>query len=630
MANYITSHNGVTTLHFADGTSCNLSGAASAPYYIPNEEGCDAPNKRAYYKWTAAELYGAWDKLMAEHPDYITKTVCPYADTSGEYELRRYDFIPESGVYEKTIYIQAGAHGSEMCGKMSLLRIAQIICEEWVANNKLAYLRNKVRIVINPMVCPWGHDNTALTSSTGINVNRNYDGLWQNVAGGAGYNSGEYPWQNKENQWIRDIFVDLGPENIWYAFDFHDAGNTDMFGDYWVNFNALLPEARSNVKQMIEYLCDKNVEGEPYLWHVADGATYGSFNNWTNKTLGIPSSTVEACYDQKTFDAEFMNKAVEVYINTVIVNTLGNYQRPMVKNAPYFDLEWFAALGEKEFNTYDNGFSNLKSVLTLFDGLVDNEYVFKSETSVTDSAGETVHYYELRPSSYKKTVVLLGGTVAVRNLSLQFAGIMYKLAKQLKINPYANEHLGNLRGNYRVIMIPTISTDHASNVNNLLEYGSNFTNGVMSTTSICCVNLKTFLDAVGDVDAFVYGKNRLTDDLLSDTTEYFATAGEGVDLGAYVDYLNCDGDMVYSQNSITNGVGNYLAVQGIPSVRIDTSMDFTKYEKHRYDYPSSDGGGEPEGGVAPIDRTRFTILNSETARRLSVLVNVIESFNWGE
>lgn len=620
MANYITSKNGVVTLHLDDGTTQIISGTGSCtPYYIPNEDGCDSADKKAYYKWTAAELYGAWDALMAEHPSYITKTVCSYADTSGEYEMRRYDFIPESGIYEKTIYIQAGAHGSELSGQMSLLRIAQIICEEWTTNNQIAYLRNKVRIVINPMVCPWSHDNPTLTSSEGINVNRNYDGLWQAVAGGAGYNSGDYPFQNKENQWVRDIIEDIGSDNIWYAFDFHDAGSTEQFGDYWVNFNASLGEARSNVKQMIKYLCDKNVEGEPYIWHVADTGAYGAFANWTNKTLGIPSSTVESCYDSKTFDAEFMNNAVEVYFNTILVNTLGNYQRPMVKQSPYFDLEWFAALGEKEFNSQNNGFNNLKNVLTLFDGLADNKYVFKSETAVTDSAGETIHYYELRPSGYKKTIVLMGGAVAARTMPLQFAGIMYKLAKQLKTNPYVNEHLANLRSNYRIILIATVSTDTTSNVNNLLEYGGNFTNGVISTSSTCTVNLKTFIDAIGDMDAFIYGKNKLADDLLNDTTEYFATAGEGVDIGAYVDYLNHGGNVAYAQASIVNGVGNYLATLNVPSVRIDTSMDFADYENHKYDYPTSEG-------VTAIDCARYAILNAETARRLSVLVNVMESF----
>lgn len=622
MANYIKSKDGKLMLVYSDGTEEVIEGgnvASTSPYYIPNEEGCDSANKKAYYKWTAQELYNAWDSLMEAYPDYISKKVCEYLDTSETYEMRRYDFIPESGIYEKTIYIQAGAHGSELCGQMSLLRIAQIICEEWTTNEKVAYLRNKVRIVINPMVCPWAHDNPTLTSSEGINVNRNYDGLWQPVSGGAGYNSGDYPFQNKENQWVRDIINDIGAENIWYAYDFHDAGNTDSFGNYWVNFNAFLDEARSDVKQMIEYLCDKNVEGTPNTWRVADTGAYGAFANWTNKTLGIPSSTVESCYDDKTFDADFMNKAVEVYFNTILTTVHGNYKRPMVKEAPYFDLKWYEALGEKEFNTNNNGFCKLENVLLLFDELVDGSYVFKSETSVVDSVGKTIHYYELRPSSYKKTIVLLGGTVAVRTLPLQFAGIMYKLAKQLKAQPYVNEHLANLRSNYRIIMIPTISTDTTSNMSNLLEYGSNFTNGVISTTSTSTVNLKKFLDAIGSMDAFIYGKNKVYDDLAEDTTEYFATAGEGVDIGAYVDYLNSKKKVTYGMSVITNGIGNYLETLDIPSVRIETSIDFADYEEHKNDYPTSEG-------VEAISYPRYAILNRETARRLSVLVNMIECF----
>lgn len=336
--------------------------------------------------------------------------------------------------------------------------------------------------------------------------------------------------------------------------------------------------------------------------------------------VGIPSSTVESCYDAKTFDAEFMNRAVEVYLNTIIVSTMGDYKRPMVKESPYLDLGWYAALGEKEFNDTSNTFNSLGNILQLFDGLVDNEYVFKSETAVTDSAGAEIHYYELRPSSYKKTLVVMGGTVAARNMNLQFAGIMYKLAKHLKENPYVNEHFANLRSNYRIVMIPTISTNTASNVNNLLEYGSNFSaNGTMSTSSTCTVNLKAILDSIGDIDAFVYGRNRMSDDLKSDATEYFATAGDGVDIGAYVEYLNSKGNVVYALSAIENGVGNYLATRNIPSVRIDTTLDFADYEAHKNDYPTSEG-------VETIPYGRYAILNSETARRLSVLVNILESF----
>ena len=587
-------------------------------YYVPHETGALDPTDRVYVNWTVAELYAAWDALMEAYPKYISRRISDYRDSSNTYELRCYEFVPESGVYDRTIYIQAGAHGNEIAGQMSILRVAQIICEEWQTHPKLTYLRNKVRVVFNPLVNPWGKANNILTNAGNININRNYDAFWYSVGGAGGDNSGSVPFETNENKWIKDIVERIGAGNIHYAFDFHDAGTISVHGDYWVNFNALLPEARSNVMQLITYLCAKNVEGEPNIWHCADSGTYGTFADWMNKTLGVPASTVEHCYGQKYLDADFMNRAVEVYLNTVLVNACGDYKRPVdVADEPYFRLRWYQALGEKELHELESGYTGLEHTLALFDGLCDNSYIFRSGASVIDNAGNEIHYYALTPKAYRKTVVLLGGPTAIRDSAREFAAILYKLVLLLRDHADAHPALRDLRDNYRIVMIPTISVDTSVSLNTRLEYSSNLSADWASSTSTCIANLRAFMEDIGKIDWFVYAVNRIHADLVNDPVEHFACpAAQSVKPLSYADHLSRTGSMDYDVTELSGGLGGYLQTLNIPSLRIETSMDYASYEAHKMDYPTGDG-------TTAISTGRYVRLNAETARRLSVLVNLM-------
>ena len=599
------------------------SKSATAPYYIPNEAGALKPTDKVYHEWTVEELYSAWDALMEAHPDYIFRTIADYADASGVYDLRRYVLLPESGVYEKTIYIQAGAHGNETAGQMSLLRIAQIICEDWQSNEKVSYLRNKVRIVLNPLVNPWGKTNSSTGNVNGININRNYDGYWQKVGGGTGYNSGDYPFQTNENKWVKETIDWIGAENIHYAFDFHDAGVISQHGDYWVNFNAFHDGSRNNVIQLIHYLCDKNVDGEPNIWHCKDTCTYATFSQWMNKTMGVPASTVEHCYATKHLDADFMNRAVEVYFNTVLVNTLADYKRPLdISPDGLFKLNWCSATAEKEFKIVgDNTFNTIPGVIGLFEGLVDGEYITKSETSVTDSAGATLHYYSLTPKAHTKTLVLYGGLTTVRTNVRMFNGIIYKLVKMLRDNAHLNKELQEIRDNWRIVVIPYLDTVSATaSGDSYLDASGNFTTAGDSSDKISVTNLKTFLNAIGKVDLFIYCRDRYTVDVTdADSENWVIPATQENKPVNIADTLTRTGNVKYEIVNTTGSVGDYLNTQGIDSIRIDSTIDFVEWERVKLDFPSADDTPE-------LDKTEFATLNSETARRLSVLVNLIRFF----
>jgi hypothetical protein len=307
-----------------------------------------------------------------------------------------------------------------------------------------------------------------------------------------------------------------------------------------------------------------------------------------------------------------------VYLNTVLVNACGDYKRPVdVTDEPYFRLRWWQALGEKELHDLDSGFSGLEHILALFDGLCDDSYIFRSGASVSDYAGNEIHYYALTPKAYTKTIVLLGGPVAIRDNAREFAAILYKLAILLRDHADAHPALRDLRDNCRVVMIPTISVDTTANIHNRLEYSSNMSADWSASTSACIGNLRAFIADIGSIDWFVYAVNRIHADLAGDPVEHFAcSAAQSAGALRYADHLSRTGRMAYDVTELSGGLGGYLAAQEIPSLRIETSLDYADYEAHKMDYPTSDG-------ITQISTGRYVRLNSETARRLSVLVNLM-------
>lgn len=605
-------------------------------YYEPKPEpSAMIVGGKVYKNWTVQEYYNMYDGLVARYPKYIRMEKAPYLEYSEQFELRRYVFEPEDG-YEKTIYIGAGIHGNEHASKLSLARICQLVCEEWESSPQLTYLRNNVRMIINPIANPYGHskshmlnaNGTANTNTTiGTNCNRNYDAFWGQVikSGGSDHN-GAYPFSERETQWVRDTILEYGPENFHYGFDFHDAGTRSIQGDFWISYNTFHKESLKLTRPLHWYLAKKYITNrEPFIWHDKDSITTGTCSSWMNKTMGIPASTVENCYEggpSTPIDSTFMTQSVDTYLNAVLINTIANHKTPVFKsNKKWFGLEWWKASGEHAIEPMGRSFN---SAISLWDALVSKypKYMKKSVSFVTSSDGNQVHHYSLEPKNYTKTVIIVGGRTEPNREPFNFSIAMLRLAELMCLHSEKDEHLTQIRDGVRIVFIP------------YLEYTTKYLNssgywladGTPSTGQINVSNIISIIDNVassGPISGIIYQKELNDSDKFSATTDdVFTLASQDTNdatyIESYVDYLKSKGLEATYNNEATSEFANYVVnKRSLKCVRIDTGLDHKTYELRKMQFAS-------QANSVAIGVDLYLRLNHEIARRVTNIVNVVK------
>nr|WP_285864325.1 M14 family metallopeptidase [Lederbergia lenta] len=535
---------------------------------------------------------------------------------------------PEYG-YDKTIYIGAGVHGTEWAGKLAMLRIAQIICEKWKANPQISYLRNNVRLVIIPIVNPWGHDNKALVNSNskantqgkGVNLNRNHDAMRFNTIMSAGSDhNGDYPFSEKETQWVKETIEWIGYQNIHYAFDFHDAPTASKFGDYWINLNTFHESSKKEIKKLTWYLAEKNItDREPYVWHDKDTTNAGTLAVWMNKTMGVPASTVEHCYEllaNDNFNVPFMTKAVEVYINTIIAISITEHRHPVIgKNNMWLDLQWYKSATGKEF--WKRG--SYEEIMSLWDNLSFKypKYVKKSSYSVLNSDGKPVHYYTLAPKKYTKTVLIVGARSYPNTNFDNYEASLLKFAELLCEYGDQIDNLSTLRNDTRVVFIPCLE-----NGTYYLNSAGNFTSeGTPNMDKTPVSNIISIMDEIGKIDGVIYSQELNNSNITSvETTDVFVLPNQddldSIGVEDYTDHLSRQGLSPELKYNAATEFANYVyQKKNIPCVRIDTGLDHMMYEEHKNEWVDVNG-------IVTLPVDQYLKMNYEIARRINNIANI--------
>lgn len=698
-------------------------------FYVPGLD--NAPEETTISEAVTNQGAGAWyqayDDIAAQSNANGNYTVtCSLDDenaphmkaTDGTTDLRYYVFTPKSGTYEKTYILHAGTHSSEKNAILSCWRICQILCTIDLTkdiNPTLKYVCQNVRFVVNPLVNPAmnlsnGNPNVG---AAGVNCNRNYDGWWSRVTGGAGYETGEYPMSEPEMRFVRDTIQYIGEDNIHSGLDMHNGA--DSTEDYWVGYNYDIPKQEGNVRQLVAkciyddvngsttaYLPDDFVDdsgnkvtdmvgknmtigGTKYRTpHCMDTMTSGNLTNFGFRALNIPMHTCEVL-KYKTLglsagDASVLSKSVKIYMNIILMDCITDYDRivdAMDEEKP-FRLAWCGGIQEKYFTTATEAniinvkpnctysFTSIQGVYNGFKYLAkDRTHDFESalatgeiaemggtasnteeavsyeklltpSTLQIESQYGTRGYFTLLPESgtYSKTIVLYGGQNNLYNTRVSDTNAtIYKFLKILRDYSGVHTKLSEIRNNCRIIVIPCL-------VSGRPEDGG-YANGNTAQTELC-----NMLTDIGTVDLFVqiwaintanngYKYNKTDSD--GNTLERLCMADTGSDYGVRLAQMVTDmnanefssvryeltGTIWDSSETVkTNSLLHYLKNNGYveDAVRIMPTIDLNAkaYANQRFNV-----SGGPESTTAAISVADFQKLNSETARRVSMLVNVI-------
>lgn len=181
---------------------------------------------------TYAEFMTAWKALVANYSSYVTQTELGAA--SDGQMLYLYDLNPVRPDKQKTpipkIIITAGQHGWEKADVYGLFYFVRDLLGSWNQHPALEYLRNHVRLMIVPVVNPYGFDDFCYKNGNGVNINRNYDSNWVLVEDTESQQyGGAKPFDQPESQIVRDLI--LNNEDTLMVVDFHNC-NGDVATSY--------------------------------------------------------------------------------------------------------------------------------------------------------------------------------------------------------------------------------------------------------------------------------------------------------------------------------------------------------------------------------------------------------------
>lgn len=554
-------------------------------YFVPHET--DAPS--GIKSWTADQWWAQYAALEGNHDGYsVTRHMTGRFDTTGTHEDRYWIFekLP-AREGKKTVFLQSGTHSSEKSALYSMLRIAQILVNDGATHENpfVRRLHDEVRVIIHPVENP----NMSLAYANGKKANRQTEGWWGYVSPDTDY----YPMSVAEVRNTRDILLELDPGKIHYACDFHDAGHVSSFGDYWVNHNVYNPIMRPRMKEMIAHFLSEDIgrtvspdeigvyppTSEFNTCHCQDTRTSGAYPQFFGRLLGIPSNTVESCYDDATFDADFMNRVLKVYLNTVLINTFSDFKRPLwtADSGDLFKAVWIGAEEERFFSTRASITSMVSSVglryayntrpninygYKMLSKSITDDYLSPIETdewervsgnkspltpreydhlltpsalTYMDTYGVEEHcYYTLFPESgeYDKTVVIYldDAEYFCRGKYRAIQGASYRFLRVLR-DAVGYERIQAIREHCRLVIIPT--NDISPNSQSEYPEVQGSKRDGTGYTRLC--NSLSAIKADGEIDCFVYfwdncggtGGYRATDaDADGKYPEYWAFANQ--------------------------------------------------------------------------------------------------------
>ena len=173
---------------------------------------------------TADEYLTAIDELYRANVAYITRRHFGQTDESGTYSLYAYELDNKSySVNNKpSILLIHNQHGYEKNAAFSAYWLIDALCNHYKENKLLTFLRNEVRILIAPLVNPWGFNQyvggnvgteIGYGNSNGININRDYENK-----------------VSKEAQFVMSASEQV--HNAILALDVHSNGTTRTSKDY--------------------------------------------------------------------------------------------------------------------------------------------------------------------------------------------------------------------------------------------------------------------------------------------------------------------------------------------------------------------------------------------------------------
>ena len=305
-----------------NGVAREGTGAGDTPddWYIPDEFTGAEELRDIVGSEDIDDYYGyGFERLCEKYPNYVRRETVGY-DAGNSYPVYAYIFEPVN--YEKTVLVTSGIHGYEEMAIFALSKLFTDICEKSESNRTLSYLKNRIKLVVIPIVNPYAMINGSTYNQNGVDISYNFPYGWdactKSKKGSAAVNQ-------KETENIIEYAEFLHTDKLCAAVDIHT-------NPYTVSGKSIFyPRFKPNcLSALTDFVNSFNYEVES--GDKTKGILASNLNpcltNYLADEYGI--NTCEAVWPDELYGGEYSN---ENYCK--FTEFIGNLLSVMAKNSSF-------------------------------------------------------------------------------------------------------------------------------------------------------------------------------------------------------------------------------------------------------------------------------------------------------
>lgn len=472
------------------------------------------PNTYANTTMTAEQVKATFfDKYVTSHPHYVTKNLLGL-DESGTYQIHEYVFEPKN--YEQTIVISSGMHGNEIVPPFALAKIIEYMMETPNIHEGFSYLRNKVKLVIIPIVNPWGFNQSPRKygNVNGINPSRNWADGWDTLTtddvADAWNKKGSAPFSEAETRYLRDVLL-REKEQCSFYLDCHTAQGWSLDRLLYIldEDNYLRPQLL-NVVEWLDNKIREEYNREPV--NKVEETARAKQIYYPQRQMGIPSACIE--HDVSRFGGQPNGTEDLTHYVRQLYNYIWHSLKANIRQRINADKATNANKNVLSFEKTVSGYSDKfnrnwtqdQIIANFYEPLRASDTTYITRTSLgKDASGlYDVWKYELTPPKYEKTVLLISG---IRGTEFKAQINLMNLLETVVTS--SDPAIAELRNKVKFVIVPMVNPwgfnglAPASKLNfNGVDLNNDFYSSTPQTETTYIKNL--LINTVFDA-AFYYG-----------------------------------------------------------------------------------------------------------------------------
>ena len=316
----------------------NLLQKTALEYVCPNDVfGLDSGRSDFHYdsQTRLQDMYTWFNILASTFPRNVTRIQIGTSTTpegtyasidSNTYPIYAYVLQGDSYVVGNDFIIASGIHGDETVGDgiQSVVSVAYFIRDMLCNPHKsehLRFMKWNCRILVIPVMNPWGYQNGKRCNGRGVDVNRNFDINFDPTYESYGYTSGASAFSENESASVAN-YISANFANAKYCTELHTrGGDTLPNDDRWFTTTTSTATVLQNAVTEVGYYMKKIYGGAVSNGQQNADSLPSTFRAYVDHVLNIPANLIECAKsvnsDITTFNSDLVQRQYVQYLGSM-------------------------------------------------------------------------------------------------------------------------------------------------------------------------------------------------------------------------------------------------------------------------------------------------------------------------